>query len=127
MKNQSVNLSRVLLVLFVIGTIVSLCIVIGNISNGVSFYFLMGYLLLAILLTIYIPIVTVLNSRSLTWVQIRGRLLKFITFFIVFGMTNYLFDYFFRPEKVDLLRELSISLGLAFGISFFDVAFLKKK
>jgi len=64
LKNQSVNLSRVLLVLFVIGTIVSLCIVIGNISNRVGFYFLMGYLLLAILLTIYIPIVTVLYSQK---------------------------------------------------------------
>jgi hypothetical protein len=125
-ENKGSILTRVLLVLFIVGTIVSLCIVIGNINNKVSFYFLIGYLFFAFLLILYIPAITILNSRQLKWAEIRGKLIKFIILFALFGITNYMIDYFFRPMKIDLFREFSISIGLAFGISFFDVTFLKR-
>jgi len=48
-------------------------------------------------------------------------------FFTFFGSLNYGYDYFFRPSKIDLLREFSIAFGSAFGLSFIDVTFLKKK
>ncbi|WP_176718882.1 hypothetical protein [Caloranaerobacter ferrireducens] len=53
------------------------------------------------------------------------RLLKFISLFILLGALNYGFDYVFRPSNVNLYREFSIALGVAFGITFIDVIFKK--
>jgi len=86
----------------------------------------MGYLFFTFFLLLYVPIITIVNSRKLKWFEIRKRLFKFIFLFILFGVVNYTMDFFFRPLKVDLFRELSIALGLAFGISFFDVTFSKE-
>ncbi|SMB85199.1 hypothetical protein SAMN00017405_1617 [Desulfonispora thiosulfatigenes DSM 11270] len=76
---------------------------------------------------LYVPFVTILNSRRLKWIEIRKRLLKFIALFAMFGVVNYVFDYVFRPSNIDLFRAFSNALGLSFGISFVDVIFLKKK
>ena len=59
--------------------------------------------------------------------KINRRMILFIIIFIVFGTSNYFFDYVFRPSKVDLLREFSIAFGLAFGISYANVIFFKKR
>lgn len=76
---------------------------------------------------LYIPIITILNSRKLKWVEIRKRLFKFFSLFILFGSLNYIFDYVFRHSNIDLSGAISKSVGLAFGISFFEVIFLKKE
>ncbi|MCB2307349.1 hypothetical protein LGL08_09770 [Clostridium estertheticum] len=55
------------------------------------------------------------------------RMIAFIIIFVVLGTSNYFFDYVFRPLKVDLLRELSSSFGMAFGICFVDIIFLRKR
>jgi len=86
----------------------------------------MGYFFLTFFMFLYVPFITILNSRKLKWVEIRKRLFKFIAVFILFGALNYGFDYVFRPSNIDLFREFSIALGLAFGGSFIDVTFLKK-
>ncbi|MBU3075428.1 hypothetical protein [Clostridium estertheticum] len=59
--------------------------------------------------------------------MIVKRMIAFIIIFVILGTSTYFFDYVFRPLKVDLLRELSISFGMAFGISFADIIFLKKR
>ena len=58
--------------------------------------------------------------------KIVKRMIIFIIIFVILGTSNYFFDFVFRPSKVDLLRELSIAFGLAFGISFTDIIFFKK-
>jgi hypothetical protein len=47
--------------------------------------------------------------------------------FILIGAISYGLDYIFRTTRIDLLHILSNALGLAFGISFIDVIFLKDK
>ncbi|MBW9153474.1 hypothetical protein [Clostridium estertheticum] len=59
--------------------------------------------------------------------NITKRMIAFIIIFVVLGTSTYFFDYVFRPLKVNLLRELSISFGMAFGISFADIIFFKKR
>lgn len=95
----------------------------GSIASKIG----MCYFWVIIIMFIYIPIVTILNSTKLKWSEIRGRLLRLIAIFIIFGALNYFFDYFFRPSKVNLFREFSIAFGVAFGMTFVDVIFLKNK
>ena len=125
-KNKYLYLTRTIYFLFFIATIASILIVYRGFNSSIAFKFLMGYLFFTFFLLLYVPIITIVNSRKLKWFEIRKRLFKFIFLFILFGVVNYTMDFFFRPLKVDLFRELSIALGLAFGISFFDVTFSKE-
>lgn len=128
MKNNSLAfLTKTIFALFFIGTIISLFIVYKDIDNSIAVKFVIGYAIFALLLLIYVPIITVINSKRLKWVEIRKRIFKFILLFAFFGALHYGFDYFFRPEKMDLLRQFSTAFGLAFGMSFIDVTLLKRE
>lgn len=126
-KNSLSFFTKTIFTIFFIGTIIMLFIVYKKVDNSIAFKFLIGYVLFTFLLLIYVPVVTVINSRRLKWVDIKKRLIKFFVIFILFGALNYGFDYFFRPEKIDLLRQFSVAFGSAFGISFIDVTLLKKE
>ena len=126
-KNTTLNFTKILYVLFIIGTIISLFIVYKNIDSSITFKFVMGYFFLTLFMLLYVSFITILNSRKLKWVEIRKMLFKFIVAFVLFGALNYGFDYVFRPSNIDLFKDFSIALGLAFGGSFIDATFLKKK
>lgn len=125
-KNTLSFITKIFFTAFFIGTIIMLFIVYKKIDNNIAFKFLVAYVLFTFLLLIYIPVVTVINSRRLKWPDLRKRLIKFISVLILFGTLNYGLDYFFRPEKIDLFRQFSIAFGSAFGLSFIDVTLLKK-
>lgn len=120
------SFTKFIYVLFIIGTITSIFIVYKNIANGIAVKFVIGYVFLSFFMLLYIPFVTILNSKSLKWVEIRKRLFKFISLFILFGALNYVFDYILRPSHINLAKELSIAFGLAIGGSFTDILFLEK-
>ena len=126
-KNKTLFFTKIIYILFAIGTIISLFIVYKNIDSNIASKFVMGYFFLTLFMLLYVPFITILNSRKLRWIEIRKRLLKFIAGFILFGALNYGFDYVFRPSNIDLFREFSTAFGVAFGASFIDVTFLKKK
>lgn len=126
-KNIILNFTRILLGLFIVGTIISLFIAYKNIDSRSVFIFLMGYLVLTIFLLIYIPIITLLNLRKLNRVEIRRRILKFFALFVLFSALNCGLNYFFRPSSIDLVKVFTNSLGLSFGISFIDIIILKIK
>ncbi|APM37979.1 hypothetical protein [Clostridium kluyveri] len=113
--------------LYIICTIIMLFIVYNNIENNIISRFGMCYFYLTLFVFVYIPFITIFNSRKLKWVEIKERLFKFIALSILFGGLNYVFDYVFRPSNIDLFREFSIALGLTFGISFIDIILLGRK
>ncbi len=126
-KNMLQIFTRTLYIIFAIGTIILLWMVYNHIDGRMALYFGMAYVFLTLFLIVYVPVVTILSSRKLQWVDVKKRLFKFFVLFIVFGASNYVFDYAFRPSNIDLLRNFSIALGLAFGISFIDVTLKKKR
>lgn len=126
MKKNLSFFTKTIFAIFFIGTVITLFIVYKEIDNSISIKFIIGYVIFTFLLLIYVPVITVINSRMLKWVDVKKRLIKFFTVFIIFSALNYGLDYFFRPEKIDLLRQFSIAFGLAFGISFIDVTLFKK-
>ena len=112
--------------IFLIGTIIAFFIVYKQIDSRIAFKFLIGYLFLAIFMVLYIPFITIVNSRRLKWLELKKRLIKFITLLLLFASINYILDWILRPLNVNLIKNISVALGLAFGISFIDVIFLKK-
>ena len=126
-KNISLFCTKIIYLLFIIGTAISMCIVYKNVENTLAIRFVIGYVIFAFLFLFYIIFITFFNVSKLKWTEIKGRVVKFIVIFVVFGALNYFSDCIFRPSKVDLFREFSIPFGIAFGISFTDVIFLKEK
>jgi len=107
--------------------LISIFIIYKDIDSSITFKFLIGYLFLIFFLLLYVIFITIFNSRKLKWGEIKGRLFKFISLFILFGALNYVFDYTFRPSNIDLFREFSIAIGLAFGISFISITLYKRE
>jgi hypothetical protein len=126
-KNAVLIFTRILYILFAIGTIIALFIVYKDINSRIAFRFLIVYLFFTFFMILYIPFITVLNLRKFKWIEIRKRLLRFIVLFILFGVSNYGLDYLLRPSNINLYRALSIAFGLSFGISFIDATFLTNK
>lgn len=120
-------LTRVLYILFAIGTIILLWMVYNHIDGKMALYFGIAYVFLTLFLIVYVPIVTIFNLRKFKWFYVGKRLYKFFILFVVFGTLNYAFDYIFRSSSINLFRNLSIALGLAFGISFSDIILKKKE
>ncbi len=120
-------LTKSLYILFAIGTIILLWMVYNHIDGKMALYFGIAYVFLTLFLIVYVPIVTIFNLRKFKWSYVEKRLYKFFISFIVFGTLNYTFDYIFRSSSINLFRNLSIALGLAFGISFSDIILKKKE
>jgi hypothetical protein len=127
LKDTALIFTRILFILFAIGTIILLWMVYKDIDSSIAFKFGIGYLFLTLFLLLYVPIITILNLRKLKWVEIRKRLFKFIALFILFSALNYISDCVFRHSNIDLFRVFSNAAGFAFGITFIDVIFLKKE
>jgi amino acid transporter len=127
MRENKITFTGILYLLFIIGTIITLYIVFGNIDNRISVNFVVGYAFFAVFIFLYTIFVTNVNSRKLKWVEIRKRLFKFIIYFVLIGVINFIFDYIFRPTKINLFREFSTPFGFALAVSFFDIIALSKK
>jgi hypothetical protein len=128
MKNdRRLLFTKLLYILFIFGTIITLFIVYQDLNSKIAYKFVVVYGVFTFFMLLYIPLTTIKNFRKLNWAEGKKKLLKFIKLFILFGAINYGLDYIFRPSKIDLLREFSTALGLAFGISFIDVIFFKNE
>lgn len=127
MNRNILLFTKFLCALFIICTIIMLFIVYNNVENNIVSKFGMCYFYLTLLFIIYIPLITIFNSRKLKWSKLKERLPKFIALFILFGALNFVFDYAFRPSNIDLFKEFSIAFGLTFGISFIDITLFRRK
>ena len=120
------NILFIFYAIFLIATIIMFLIVYNCISGNLALPFVVGYLVLIVFYAIYMFSMTILNLKKFKCVEIKKSIFKFITLFVSFGVLNYGFDYFVRHSNIDLLREFSTSLGIAFAFSFADIAFSKK-
>lgn len=118
---------NIIYLVITLGTLISLVIVYKDIDHPFAIKFVIGYVILIFLSLLYIAFMTLFNLKTLDKVNVGKRLLKFLAYFIAFGILNYLLGYIFRPEKLDLLRVCSTSFGISFGLTFYDIMFLKRK
>ncbi|MCX7711386.1 MAG: hypothetical protein N2484_16215 [Clostridia bacterium] len=126
-RKLSLNFTLIIYILFVIYTILVLFGVYKDVRHPLAYNIGMGYLLFALLLLAYTIVKAVNNTRKLKLREIWKRLLKFLILFVSFGMLNLIIDHVFKPDRIDLFKNFSISLGMSLGIVFWDLIFSKKK
>lgn len=125
-KDKVLIFTKILSVLFAVGTVGAMVIVYSDADGSMAYNYLFGYVFLTFFMLLYIPIVTIMNSRKLKWTEIRRRILRFFVFFILFSIFNFGFDYVIRPTEIDAFRIFSNAFGVSFGIAFIKVIFLRK-
>ncbi|CAH2212652.1 hypothetical protein [Tepidibacter aestuarii] len=123
---KNINLTKIFTAIYGIETIIALCIAYTGIDNWIATKFMWIYLGCTVLYLIYILIVSVINIRKLYRRDFKKRVFRFAKFFILFSLINCICNYF-KISNSGLLSAISIAVGGAFAISFWDVVFLKKK
>lgn len=123
-RYTGLTFTKSLYILFGIGTIISLIIVYGYMDGIFAYRFVMGYVFLTFFLLIYTSVVTILKLKGLKWAEVKKRLIRFISLFILFSGINYCVSYYLGTVS-DFYRIFSTSFGLSFGISFIDIIFSK--
>lgn len=113
--------------IFLACTIITLFIVYKDIDTFLSFQFIIGYVIFLILLFIYFIITSLINISKLRWLDKRKRLFRFMLTFTVLSGANFIYYYFFKQTDIDFYDIFPVPLGLSLGISFFDLAFMRKK
>ena len=126
-RNTMLIFTKILLTVFLIGTIISFFIVYMDFDSIIAYKFVAIYAFLAFFLLLYIPLVTIINSRKFKWKDIRKRLFRFIILFIILTFISYGVDYIRQPIEARLFQILPQNLGWAFVSSFFDIIFLKDR
>lgn len=111
--------------IFGISTTLLLIILFKDIDNSFSYKFIVFYVVFLLLFFIYFIIVMVIEMRKLKWSNIRKRLYKFISYFLILSAISMIYNYFFNIE-MEYYEVFSIPLGVSLGISFFDLVIFRK-
>ncbi|WP_040327977.1 hypothetical protein [Clostridium ihumii] len=126
-KNKLVKCTRFLYSTFLILTIIMLFMVYKDFSGKMGLTLGMIYVFFTFFIILYTIIIIVVNFKKSKDKNIVKRLTRFIMIFLLVGIFNYILDKIFTPSDINLVKNFSIALGLAIGVSFFDVILLKNK
>ena len=126
-KNKLVKCTRFLYFTFLILTIIMLFMVYKDFSGKMGLTLGMIYVFFTFFIILYTIIIIVVNLKKSKYKNIVKRLTRFIMIFLLVGIFNYILDKIFTPSDINLVKNFSIALGLAIGVSFFDIILLKNK
>ncbi|MBS4207390.1 hypothetical protein [Bacillus sp. FJAT-50079] len=122
------NLANIVLfILFFVGLIITLLIVYQNITLPFAHSFVIGFIIYLIAYVTYLIMAAMKNIGKLHKDEVRKRIVKFIILFVLLGTINYLLNFIFQPAKNDHYGFLFTALGCSLGLTFFDLALLRKK
>lgn len=109
-----------LYLMFLIGLIVTMYIIVTDNDTPYSFGIVIGFVIFLLLFALFQMFIVVMNLKKLPVTDIKARILKFLgTFVFLMGVT-WTLNYFLRPERLGMLN-FGIPLGLAIGITFYDL------
>lgn len=125
MKNN-LSFNIILFMVFLLGTILTIFIIIKDIDNPISITFIIGYVIFLLLYVLFLFMLIFLNIRKLNWIQIRKRLLTFIIYFVCLNALHFLLSYFFKRSEMDIW-DFAGPLGVSIGLAFSDLMTWKRK
>ena len=106
-------------------TILLLIIIEININNTFSKIFGFGYITLVLFSLIYVPIITFRNAKKVKKIYVRKAFKSFVISYISTFAFFFILNLFFN--KFTITNMLIKSLGISFGVSFWNITMLNKK
>lgn len=125
MKNY-LSFNVILFMAFLLGTILTIFIIVKDIDNSLSITFVIGYVIFLFLYVLFSIMLIFVNIRKLNWIQIRKRLLTFIIYFVSLNALHFLFSYFLKRSEMDIW-DIAGPLGVSIGLAFSDLMTWKRK
>jgi hypothetical protein len=58
---------------------------------------------------------------------LKKRVINCVILSVLFTFSNFIFDYFFRPSNMDLIRNISVAVGVSIGVIFLAPIINKKE
>ncbi|SDZ64760.1 hypothetical protein SAMN05421736_12486 [Evansella caseinilytica] len=113
-------------IIFFAATGAVLLILFTDIDTPFSFGIVIGYMIVLLVIFCYFLIKVIVNLRKSASLDIKKRVYTFLLVFAGLSGLQFLMDYGFNQAQVNVYR-LAIPFGLALGIAFFDLAFVRKK
>ena len=109
-----------LYLLFILGLIMTMFIILTDKDTPYSFGFVIGFVIFLLLFALFQMFMIVMNIKKFPVNDIKKRILKFVGTFVFLMVVTWTLNYFFRPERLDIL-DFGIPLGLAIGMTFYDL------
>ena len=106
--------------MFLIGLIVTMYIIVTDNDTPYSFGIVIGFVIFLLLFALSQMFIVVMNLKKLPVTDIKARILKFLGTFVFLIVVTWTLNYIFKPERLGMLN-LGIPLGLAIGITFYDL------
>lgn len=127
MKNlKSIHIKLSMITVLFIWTIASLVIVFKNIVGDFTIGVVVGNIFLLVIVYLYLLIDSILKLIKLDSKSIKDRGFKFIVFFILLAILNFILYYFTKAKGLGLSTSIPVSIILSLGISLFDLSFITK-
>ncbi|MBT2691612.1 hypothetical protein [Bacillus sp. ISL-55] len=114
----------ILYLVFLIGLLVTMSIVLTDIDTPNSIRFVIGFVIFLLLFGLFQMILIAINVKKLPGFDIKKRIFRFAGTFVFLMAVSYISNYLFWPERLDNL-DFGAPLGLALGITFYDLLFTK--
>ncbi|GAM14875.1 hypothetical protein [Mesobacillus selenatarsenatis] len=120
------RISILLYIVFLIGLLLAMSIVLTDIDTPNSFRFVIGFVIFLLLFGLFQMILVIMSIKKLPGIDIKRRILKFSGTFVFLMTVTYISNYLLWPERLDNL-DFGAPLGLALGITFYDLLFKKSE
>lgn len=114
----------ILTLIFLVSTVFTIIIVYKNMDNSLGIKFVIGWVIYLILYSLYLFIMVLMKMRKLKWLEIRKRLLNFLTVFCISSVLILVLNVLFHRS---MMSGVSTASAVALGITFFDLAFIKQE
>ncbi|KMY54503.1 hypothetical protein AC623_11745 [Bacillus sp. FJAT-27231] len=127
MKKKYCLLNFILCSGFILSSILLLLMAYKGFDGPYAFKFIAGYLIYLFIMAVYLLVRMLINLRKLNKIEIRRRLFKFISLFLLLSAISYMLNYFFWPAKNQSYTFLFSALGFSFGGTFIGSPFFREE
>ncbi|SEO61204.1 hypothetical protein [Paenibacillus sp. OV219] len=126
-RRSRISLLTIYFLLLLAGLILLLVLVYLDVGSRWAIIYAVSYFAVLLLSLLYSVVVVIMRAVKLPWPDLRRRLLTFLVTYSSFVIINLIFTYFSHPSSVNLSRLLLRPIGIALGLSFFDLIFMRRK
>ncbi|MFD2804519.1 hypothetical protein ACFSYB_06580 [Litchfieldia salsa] len=119
-------LNIILFLVFMTGTIITVFILYNKMDTSITTTFIIGYVIFLALYGVWLIIKLAIRLKTISMIQLRKKLLTFLISFLSLSSILFVFNYFFTQTGFEIW-DLSIPLGVSFGITFSDLIYKTKQ
>ncbi|CEG27064.1 hypothetical protein [Bacillus sp. B-jedd] len=109
--------------LLMVGFVVLMFIIYLNPVAKWAYYFVLGYVVFLLISGVFLLVAAGAKLKNLKKAEIKKRILRFILIFVGLLATQILLNFIMTGAAGDL--KIGSPLGLAIGVSFLDLLFIK--